>query len=71
MTEDVNPELRQKIDRLVEKAIVLFLDKVSKGNSLEETIKSMITEKIFSKPGPRMNRYVVRKVAKKNCYQSC
>ena len=65
MTEDISPEIRQKIDHLVEKAIVIFLDKASNGNSLEELIKSLITEKIFSKLGPRMNRYVVRKVAKR------
>lgn len=65
MAEDISPEIRQKIDHLVEKAIVLFLDKASNGNSLEELIKSLITEKVFSKLGPRMNRYVVRKVAKK------
>ena len=65
MTEDISPEIRQKIDRLVEKAIALFLDKVSKGDSLEELIKNLITEKVFSKLGPRMNRYIVKKVAKK------
>ncbi len=65
MAEDVTPELRKKIDNLVEKAISLFLDKVSKGDSLEELIKTLITEKVFSKLGPRMNRYVVRKAAKK------
>ena len=65
MSEDISQEIRQKLDNLVEKAIVLIIDKVSKGDSLEELIKGLITEKVFSKLGPRMNRYVVRKLAKK------
>ena len=65
MIEDVSPEIRQKIDNIIEKLIVLFLDKNSKGNSLEELVKSLITERVFSKLGPRLNRYMVRKAAKK------
>ena len=33
--------------------------------SLEELFKSLITEKVYGKLGPRMNRYVVKKIAKK------
>lgn len=65
MDEPLAAELRAKIDEKVEKAIALFMDKVSKGGSLEELFKTLITEKVFAKLGPRMNRYVVRKVAKK------
>lgn len=65
LSEGFAPEIQKKVDHLVEKAIVIFLDKVSKENSLEEIIKTLITEKIFSKLGPKMNRYLVRKAAKK------
>ena len=65
MEEEVSPEIRQKIDNAVEKAFALFIDKASKGGSLEELLKSLITEKVYGKLGPRMNRYVVKKVVKK------
>ena len=63
--EEVSPELRQKIDSIVEKAFALFIDRASKGGSLEEFLKTLITEKVYGKLGPRMNRYVVKKIAKK------
>ena len=63
--EVVPPELRQKIDNIVEKASALFIDRTSKGGSLEEFLKTLITEKVYGKLGPRMNRYVVKKIAKK------
>ncbi|MBY9015556.1 MAG: hypothetical protein KGD68_07695 [Candidatus Lokiarchaeota archaeon] len=65
MEEEVSPELRQKIDNIVEKAFAVFIDKASKGGSLEEFLKTLITEKVYGKLGPRMNRYVVKKIAKK------
>ncbi len=65
MEEEVSPDLRQKIDNAVEKAFALFIDKVSKGGSLEELLKTLITEKVYGKLGPRMNRYVVKKIVKK------
>ena len=40
------------------------MDKVSKEGSLEELLKTLIVEKVFSKLGPKMNRFAVRKVAK-------
>ena len=63
--EEVSLELRQKIDNVVEKAFALFIDRASKGGSLEEFLKTLITEKVYGKLGPRMNRYVVKKIAKK------
>ena len=63
--EVVSPELRQKIDNVVEKTFALFIDRASKGGSLEELFKTLITEKVYGKLGPRMNRYVVKKIAKK------
>ena len=65
MDELLTPELQAKIDEKVEKSLALFIDKASKGGSLEELFKVLITEKVFAKLGPRMNRYMVRKVAKK------
>ena len=65
MEEEISPELRQKIDAAVEKAFALFIDKASKGGSLEEFLKTLVTEKVYGKLGPRMNRYVVKKIAKK------
>ena len=64
MDEPLAPELRKRIDNIAEKVLASFMDKVSKEGSLEELLKSLIVEKIFSKLGPRMNRYAVRKVAK-------
>lgn len=64
MDEPLAPELRKKIDNVAEKALALFMDKVSKEGSLEELFKTLIVEKVFSKLGPRMNRFAVRKVAK-------
>jgi len=64
MDEPLAPELRKKIDAVAEKALALFIDKVSKEGSLEELLKTLIVEKVFSKLGPRMNRLAVRKVAK-------
>jgi len=65
MDDPLTTELRAKIDEKVEKTLAIFIDKVSKGGSLEELFKALITEKVFAKLGPRMNRYMVRKVAKK------
>jgi hypothetical protein len=64
MDEQLTPEIRKKIDVLAEKALALFIDKISKDASLEELLKALIVEKVFSKLGPRMNRYGVRKIAK-------
>jgi hypothetical protein len=63
--EEVSPELRQKIDNVVEKASAVFIDRASKNGSLEEILKTLITEKVYGKFGPRMNRYVVKKSLKK------
>jgi hypothetical protein len=63
--EKVPPELRQKIDNMVEKTLALFIDKASNGGSIEEFLKTLITEKVYGKLGPRMNRYAVKKGAKK------
>ena len=65
MEEEVSPDLRQKIDNVVEKTFALFIDRASKGGSLEELLKTLITEKVYGKLGPRMNRYMVKKIVKK------
>lgn len=65
MIEGISPELRQKVDLAVEKTFAIFIDRASKGGSLEEFLKTLITEKVYGKLGPRMNRYVVKKIAKK------
>ena len=63
--EEISSELRQKIDNAVEKVFALFIDKASKGGSLEELLKTLITEKVYGKLGLRVNRYAVKKIAKK------
>ena len=65
MEEGISLELRQKVDLAVEKTFAIFIDRASKGGSLEEFLKTLITEKVYGKLGPRMNRYVVKKIAKK------
>jgi hypothetical protein len=65
MDEEISHELRQKIDTIVEKTFANFIYKVSNGGSLEKFLKILITEKIYEKLGPSMNRYVVKKIANK------
>jgi hypothetical protein len=48
----------------VEKGFALFMDKVSKGGSLEKLLKTLLTEKVYSKLGLRMNRFVIKKIIK-------
>lgn len=65
MSDTISPELREKIDLVVEKAIVRLIEKASKDQSLEALIKTLIVEKVMSRLKPLMNRYIVKKIARK------
>ena len=64
MSDTISPELREKIDLVVEKAIVRLIEKASKDQSLEALIKTLIVEKVMSKLKPLMNRYIAKKIAR-------
>lgn len=62
--EDVPSELKQKINDLVEKSFNKIIDKAASG-SIEELVKTLITDKIAGKVSPLMKRFSVKLVAKK------
>ncbi|MBA7511093.1 hypothetical protein ES705_03826 [subsurface metagenome] len=65
MSDTISPELREKIDLVVEKAIVRLIEKASKDQSLEALIKALIVEKVMSRLKPLMNRYIARKLVER------
>lgn len=62
--EEVPSELKQKINDLVEKSFNKIIDKAANG-SIEELVKTLITDKIAGKISPLMKRFSVKLVAKK------
>jgi hypothetical protein len=62
--EEVPSELKQKINDLVEKSFNKIIDKAASG-SIEELVKTLITDKIAGKVSPLMKRFSVKLVAKK------
>lgn len=63
--EEENPsELKKKINDLVEKSFNRIINKASDG-SIEELVKTLITDKIAGKISPLMKRFAVKQVAKR------
>jgi len=62
--EEIPSELKKKINDLVEKAFNRIIDKASDG-SIEELVKTLITDKIAGKINPLMQRFAVKQVAKR------
>lgn len=62
--EEVPSELKQKINDLVEKSFNKIIDKAASG-SIEELVKTLITDKIAGKVSPLMKRFSVKLVTKK------
>ncbi|MHA2398590.1 MAG: hypothetical protein ACXADU_06845 [Promethearchaeota archaeon] len=63
--EEISSELREKIDSNVDKVFKKWLNRVSKGESIEGIVKALIVEKVMNILGILMKRTVVKKVAKK------
>ena len=65
MEEEISSELRENIHKNVEKVFDIWLEKASKGESIEGIIKSLMVEKVMNVLGVLIKRTVVKKVAKK------
>lgn len=65
MEEEVPSELREKIQKNVDKIFEKWLHKAAKSESIEGIIKSLMVEKIMNILGAAMKRTIVRKVAKR------
>ena len=65
MEEEISSELKEKIQENVDKVFGKWLEKVSKGESIEGIVKALIVEKVMNILGALIKRTVVKKVAKK------
>ena len=65
MGEEISSELKDKINTNVEKVFKKWIEKASKGESIEGLIKSLMVEKIMNILGAVIKRTVVKKLAKK------
>ncbi len=63
MEEEISSELKEKIHENVDKVFEKWLEKTSKGESIEGIIKALMVEKVMNILGALMKRTVVRKVA--------
>ena len=65
MDEEISSELSDKINKNIEKVFNKWIERVSKGESVEGLIKSLMVEKIMNVLGVAIKRTVVKKLAKK------
>ncbi|MFX1277846.1 MAG: hypothetical protein ACFFA3_00410 [Promethearchaeota archaeon] len=65
MDEEISSELKEIIQENVDKVFGKWLEKVSKGESIEGVVKALIVEKVMNILGALIKRTVVKKVAKK------
>jgi len=65
MEEEIASELKEKIHENVDKVFEKWLEKTSKGESIEGLIKALMVEKVMDILGAFFKRTVVKKVAKK------
>jgi hypothetical protein len=65
MEEEISSELQEKINQSVEKVFKKWIEKASKGESVEGLIKSLMAEKIMNILGVLIKRTLVKKIAKK------
>lgn len=63
--EELSSDLEEKINKNVEKVFDKWLQKASKGESIEGIIKALMVEKIMNLLGALIKRTVVKKIAKK------
>ncbi|MFX1376559.1 MAG: hypothetical protein ACFFA0_12180 [Promethearchaeota archaeon] len=65
MEDIISSELKEKIQEKVDIVFGKWLEKTSKGESIEGIIKALIVEKVMNVLGVLFKRTVVKKVAKK------
>ena len=65
MEEEISSELREKIHKNVDILFNKWLEKASKGESIEGIIKALMVEKVMNVLGAMIRRTVVKKVAKR------
>ncbi len=65
MEEEISSDLREKIHKNVDKIFDKWLERASKGESIEGVIKSLMVEKVMNVLGAVIRRTVVKKVAKR------
>jgi len=65
MEEEISSELKEKIHENVDIVFEKWLEKISKGESIEGIIKALMVEKAMNILGVLIKRTVVKKVAKK------
>ena len=63
--EEITSDFREKIHKNVDKVFDKWLERASKGESIEGVIKSLMVEKVMNILGAMIRRTVVKKVAKK------
>ncbi|MHA2008171.1 MAG: hypothetical protein ACXABO_13230 [Promethearchaeota archaeon] len=63
--EELSSDLKDKINKNVEQVFEKWLQKTSKGESVEGIIKALMIEKVMNILGALIKRTVVRKIAKK------
>ena len=63
MEEEISSELKEKIHENVDKVFEKWLEKTSKGESIEGLIKMLMVEKVMNILGAFFKRTVVKKVA--------
>ena len=65
MEEEISSELREKIHKNVDKVFDKWLERASKGESIEGVIKSLMVEKVMNVLGAIIKRTVIKKIAKR------
>jgi hypothetical protein len=65
MEEEIPSELKEKINTNVDKIFDKWLEKASKGESIEGIVKSLMVEKVMNVLGAAIRRTVVKKIAKR------
>ncbi len=65
MEKEISSDLREKIHKNVDNVFDKWLERASKGESIEGVIKSLMVEKVMNVLGAIIRRTVVKKVAKR------
>ena len=63
--EEISGDLKEKINKYVEQVFEKFLERASKGESVEGLIKALTVEKVMNILGALIKRTVAKKIAKK------
>ena len=60
--EELSGELKDKINKNVEKVFDKFLERASKGESVEGLLKALMVEKVMNILGAMIKRTVMKKI---------